>query len=260
MTYEEYRQYMKDFFEKYYAKLSQDEINIKLPLDESTKEMWSDDADPSEEWKKWKLVPSVIKEDELEALEKEIGVKLPLSLRAFLTVYHHYFEEPVGRNSLFKPFEAVKNAWNPMLVKFGYLPFTWDGESYHIRCIKLREMPEEEKCGIYQIEHEILFDFDEDTAAQEEIDKNMKFVSENLLTYLDEILNDRDCDSMYEAAKAAIVKILKEECGITDFDGLVDISNEDPDRLYTALEPIQEQYSLSDDDMEDILDMMEFIL
>lgn len=149
---------------------------------------------------------------------------------------------------------------NPLLAKFGYLPFTWDRESYHIRCFKLREMPDEEKCGIYQIDHEVLFELDEDTATQEEIDENMKLVSENLLTYLDEILNDRDRDSMYEAAKAAIAKVLKEKCGITDFDGLVDISNEDPDRLYTTLEPIQEKYSLSDDDMEDILDMMEFIL
>ena len=260
MTYAEYQQYMKNFFEQYYHMMSQSEIAITLSLDETKREMWSDDADPQKEWKKWKLVPAAIKEEEIEDLEREISIKLPLSLRAFLTVYHHYFENPIGRNSLYKHFESVKNAWNPILVRFGYLPFTWDKEKCYIRCIQLKEMPDEEKCGIYQIDHEVLFDFDEDEVTQEEVDGNMKFVSRNLLTYLDEILNDRDRDTMYEAAKKAIAKTLKEECGITDFDSLVDKCDDDPDSIYNALEPIQEQYSLSDDDVENILDMMEYIL
>ena len=163
MVDKEYRQYMKHFFEQYYHKLSQNEINIKLPLDESEKEMWSDDANPKEEWKKWKLVPATISEKEIEDLENEIAVKLPLSLKAFLTVYYHYFEDPIGRNSFSEPFEAIENAWNPILVRYGYLPFTWDKDGYYIRCIKLEQMPDEEKCGIYQIDHELLFNFDEKT-------------------------------------------------------------------------------------------------
>jgi len=108
MNYTEYQQYMKIFFEQYYFKLSQDEHGIMLPLDETEKEMWSDDADQKKEWKKWKLVSAAINEKEIEDLEKEIAVKLPFSLRAFLTVYHHYFESPIGRNSLFEHFEAIK--------------------------------------------------------------------------------------------------------------------------------------------------------
>lgn len=53
-------------------------------------------------------------------------------------------------------------------------------------------MPEEEKCSIYQIDHEILFDFDEKTVEKYQIDENMTFISQNLLTYLDEILNDKE--------------------------------------------------------------------
>ena len=62
-------------------------------------------------------------------------------------------------------------------------------------------MPEEEKCGIYQIDHEVLFDFDENTVMPEEIDQCMELISENLLTYLDEILHDRDRDSLHAASK-----------------------------------------------------------
>ena len=68
MTYTEYQEYMRNFFEQYYQKLSQDEICIKLPLQEDEKEMWSDDADPNEEWKKWKLVPAMIQEEEMKEL------------------------------------------------------------------------------------------------------------------------------------------------------------------------------------------------
>lgn len=257
MTYVEYQQYMRNFFEQYYQKLSRDDAPM-LPLGDNEKEMWSDDADPESEWKKWKLVPTAIEDGEIEALEKDIAVTLPLSLRAFLTVYHHYFESPIGRNPFSKHFEAIRNAWNPLLVKFGYLPFTWDEEGYFIRCIRLAEMPKEEKCGIYQIDHEILFDFDEETVTQEEIDENMKFLSQNLLTYLDEILHDKDVDSMWKAAQKAIVTTIREKFGITDFDALVEKNDEDPGCIFEALRPIQEQYSLTDSEVEDFLDMLEY--
>jgi len=258
MTYAEYREYMKNFFEQYYDKLSQDEINIKLPLGNTAKEMWSDDAEPEKEWKKWKMIPSSVREEQIGELEREIGAKLPLSLKAFLTVYHHYFENPIGRNSLSNPFEGILNAWNPVLVRCGYLPFAWDKDGYFIRCIRLEEMPDEEKCGIYQIDHEILFDFDEETVTQKEIDENMEFVSQNLLTYLDEILNDRDPESVKKAAKNAIVSVLKEKCEIVDYDSLMDRMEEDPDSIYETLRPVQEQYSLTDDDMDGILELLEY--
>jgi len=249
---------MKSFFEQYYHKLSQDDISIMLPLGEEAKEMWSDDADPETEWKKWRLVPAAIKEDEIKELEKEIGTKLPLSLKAFLTVYHHYFEDPIGRNPLSEHFEGLLNAWNPVLVRCGYLPFTWNEGGYFIRCIRLKDMPDEEKCGIYEIDHEILFEFDEETVTPEEIDENMRFVSQNLLIYLDEILNDRDVESMQKAAKKAIVNVLRDQCKIMDYDGLVDQMEEEPDSVYEALRPVQEQYSLTDDDVDSILELLEY--
>jgi hypothetical protein len=95
----------------------------------------------------------------------------------------------------------VREAWNPALVRCGYLPFAWDKGGYFIRCIRLEKMPEEEKCGIYQIDHEVLIDFDENAVTSEEIDQCMKLISENLLTYLDEILHDRDYDSLQRLQK-----------------------------------------------------------
>ena len=152
--------------------------------------MWSDNADPNEEWKVWKLIPSTATEQDVENLEKTIETKLPQCLKAFLTVYHHYFDAPIGENPISAPFEAVLDAWNPLLVKHGYLPFTWDEEGYYIRCIDLANMPNEEQCGIYQIDHEILFSLDEDTTKRANITQNMEYLSQNLFTYLESILND----------------------------------------------------------------------
>ena len=255
MNYAEYQEYMRNFFEQYYQKLSQKEINVRLPLGEAEKEMWSGDANPDDEWKKWKLVPAMISDEEIKELEKEIGVALPLSLKAFLTVTHHCFDNPIGRNSVAKHFEGVRNAWNPVLVRCGYLPFAWDKEGYFIRCIRLKKMPEEEKCGICQIDHEVLFDFDENKVTPEEIGQKMKLISENLLTYLDEILHDRDCDSLQEASQKAVIRVLKEECGLQNYDEFSDKIDDDEefDKIIAALKPIQKQYSISDDDLEEML-------
>ena len=184
MTDTQMYSFMRDFFERYYQRLGQDGDGIALlrPLEEPDRAMWREDADPDEEWKAWKLIPSTVTDQDIEKLETDIGAKLPRCLRAFLTVYHHYFDGPVGVNPISAPFEAVRNAWNPLLVKHGYLPFTWDADGYYIRCMDLANMPDEARCGICQIDHEILFSLHEDTAQRVEIAQDMEYLSQNLLT------------------------------------------------------------------------------
>ena len=192
MTDTQARQFMKNFFERYYQKLEQegDGISVMLPLDEADRDMWREDADPNEEWKAWKLIPSTVTDQDIETLEKTIGINLPQCLNALLTVYHHYFGDPVGVNPVSAPFKAIRNAWNPLLVKHGYLPFTWDGDGFYIRCIDLTNMPNEEQCGVCQIDHEVLFSMDEETVQKEEIAQNMEYLSQNLFTYLESILDN----------------------------------------------------------------------
>lgn len=119
-------------------------------------------------------------------------------------------------------------------------------------------MPNEERCGIYQIDHELLFDFDEETIEKQQIDKNMEFISHNLLTYLDDILNDKDKDSLMEAAQKAVLSALKNECGIVNFKDFVEKRNKNFESINEILKPIQKKYVLSDDDMENILDVLEY--
>ncbi len=192
MTDTQCRQFMKNFFERYYHKLEQIENGIALmyPSEDVDRLMWSEYANPQEEWKKWKLVPSTITEEDMEQLEKAIGVKLPQCLKALLTVYHHYFHYPVGCNPISSPFESFLGVWNPLFVEHGYIPFAWDEEGYCIRCIHLKNMPDEEQCGIYQIDHEILCSMEDDAVQQGELEKNMEYISQNLFTYLETALHE----------------------------------------------------------------------
>lgn len=189
MDKQQCREFMKDFFEKYYEKLNNEHDGIRLELPEIDERMCASKADEAEEWRKWKLVPSDISEEELNELEIEIGAKMPAVLRTFLSTYFHYFEYPIGRNSIDDKFSAVHNAWNPMLVRFGYIPFAWDEEGYFIRCINMNDMPEEDKCEVCQIDHEIMFGFDENTVTKEEIDENMCYLADNFCDYLNKILD-----------------------------------------------------------------------
>lgn len=126
--------------------------------------------------------------------------------------------------------------------------------------MQLANMPTEEACGIYQIDHEVLFDFDEETVTQEEIEENMEFLSDNLLTYLDEILHDKDRDSLHRALMNAVLTVLNDNFGIEDSDMLEMKIEEDYDSIFDALLPVMEKYDLSEDDVEDILEEVEYWL
>lgn len=183
MTTEEQKSAIKNFFEKYYE---MHEILTILP--DVPKEMLAGE-DTGEEWQKWKLIPATVSDEDIADLEKGLGIKLPDVLKIFLTTYFHLFYAPVGGHSVDEPFDGINNAWNPLLVKAGYLPFTWDKEGYFIRCIDLANMPDEDTCAVCQIDHEILFDFDEDTAGREDIEPEMEVVADNFMKYLESLLD-----------------------------------------------------------------------
>lgn len=127
------KKFMTDFFEKYYDRLySEDEFFVTLPG--VPENMIADKQGGSDGgWRVWKLVPSSVTEQELSALEADFGVKFPDAVKEFLSVYHHLFDNPIGRNSTDKKFYGIKQAFNPHLTANDYLPISWDEEHYFIR-------------------------------------------------------------------------------------------------------------------------------
>ncbi|MDE7326970.1 MAG: SMI1/KNR4 family protein [Lachnospiraceae bacterium] len=193
MDAQEIRSVIKKFFETLYEKMKDvDEVLVKIPVVEGNEPMWEEGCVPDEEeWVTWRLLKAQVDDKEIAALEEEIGVKLPQVLKIFLTTYYHYFDG-VGRNPVENKFEGILGAWNPMLVRNGYLPFAWDAKGYFIRCMDLANMPEEEKCPIVQIDHEVMFDFDEDHTGREELEEVMEPVAENFFAFLNAVLNGEE--------------------------------------------------------------------
>lgn len=194
MNTEEIKSYIKKFFESLYEKRKNvDEVLVKIPVIEGNEPMWEEGAVPDEdEWVTWRLLPAQVSGEEIAELEEALGAKLPEVLRIFLTTYHHYFDGGIGRNPVEEKFEGIFNAWNPMLVRNGYLPFAWDEEGYFILCMDLEHMPDEESCPIVQIDHEIMFDFDEDTTGRAELAGEMQPVADNFFAYLEGLLLEED--------------------------------------------------------------------
>lgn len=196
MTLEQNKVYMKNFFERYYEKLyNKNKMYVTLPG--VPDEMTLENGEMDKEWKVWKLVPSTITNTDLNRMEDTYHIKLPIVLKAFFTAYHHFFEEPIGRHSINRPFFGFENSFNPILANCDFLPFAWDGEHYFIRCIDLSNMPTEEKCPIVEIDHEVMFNLIfsaeklGENVTRDVFMKNMKPVAQNFYEFLKEVFNDR---------------------------------------------------------------------
>ena len=191
MNVKETKTFIKSFFESLYEKEKNEaEVLVKIPAEKENEPMWAEGAVPDKsKWVTWRLVPAQVSDEEIAALERQIGVALPQVLKIFLTTYFHYFGGEVGRNPIENKFSGFLYAWNPILVRNGYLPFGWDNDMYFIRCMDLKNMPNEEKCQIVEIDHEILFDFDTDTTKRDELASKMRPVAENFFIYLKNLLN-----------------------------------------------------------------------
>lgn len=178
------RDYIKQGFETYYAKYSQvtEEGFCRWMRPDVPAEMKVVDTD--EEWSTWKLVPSIVSEDHIGGMEEEYGLTFPEWYKAFISTYHHYFDV-IPEQAVDEPLDNVRHMYNPLLCRLGYLPFTWDEEYGKIWCIDLREDAGEGYGAIYEIEHEILFDLDEERTDQAKLKESLVFLYPDFKAYFD---------------------------------------------------------------------------
>ncbi|MFA4135777.1 MULTISPECIES: SMI1/KNR4 family protein [unclassified Brevibacillus] len=184
------KEYIKNAFEAYYARYNQvtEEGFCRWMRPDVPDVMKVADID--EEWSRWKLVPSTVSQEDVAALEEEFGLNFPEWYKAFISTYYHYFDV-IPEQGIDEPFDRIKDMYNPLLCKLGYLPFSWDTEYGKIRCIDLQESPDEEKCGIYEIDHEILFEMDEENTERNELKESLIFLYPNFKTYFEHTFLER---------------------------------------------------------------------
>lgn len=187
---EEYRTEIKKILDEYYELLKvydKTEIQVldyvEIPEGMFTGEVEIDTRYNNVEFRTWKMIPSDVTEEDIAELEKVIGIRLPDPLRAYYTSYYHLWdwERDLSRNSPTAKMEGIYNAYNELMIKFGYLPFTWIQDSW-ICCMKIDENNQD--CGIYWIDHECLFGFDSETVTAHDIDKAMDFQAKDFCEYL----------------------------------------------------------------------------
>ena len=216
MTQEERTAFIKNGMEALYREFeAADPIYLKSPG--VPEEMRAGPADESG-WYKWKLVPSRVTEADLDGLEKEIGCRLPGLMRTFLsTCYCDFRDAELCRQRPDKPFETIQNAWNPILVRAGFLPFGWDKNADFICCIDLENMPDEDRCPVVQIDHEVLFDLGE-TADREALLPHMEPVAPSFRAFLEEIFSGYFAKRGREAAREYLEGLREafDDAGLTE--------------------------------------------
>ncbi len=130
---EEYRTEIKKILDEYYELLKvYDKTEIQVPdFIEIPNGMFTGEVEEVSKYnitlRTWKMIPSDVTEEDIAELEKEIGVRLPDSLRAYYTSYYHLwdFERNLSINSPVAKMCGIYNAYDELMIKFGYLPFTW---------------------------------------------------------------------------------------------------------------------------------------
>ena len=187
---EEYRDEIKKILDEYYELLRihnkfliQVFENYKLPDGMFTGEI-EVDTEYNLKFKTWKMIPSDVTEEDISKLEKEIGIRLPAPLRAYYTSYYHLWDWQINLsgNSPKAKMIGIYEAYNTLMIHFGYLPFSWDNQYGCLFCMKFDENNNE--CGIYSIDHEEMFGFEPETATLQDIEKVMRFEAENFCEYL----------------------------------------------------------------------------
>lgn len=188
---DEYRAEIKKILDEYYELLkihNKYEIqivgDIKIPDGMFTGEVEFDTEYKDLKLRTWKMIPSDVTEEDIAQLEKVIGIRLPDPLRAYYTSYYHLWdwERDLSKNSPTAKMDGIYNAYNELMIQFGYLPFTWDNQYGCLFCMKFDENNND--CGIYMIDHEEMFDFDAETVTAQDIEKVMRFEAKDFCDYL----------------------------------------------------------------------------
>ncbi len=187
---EEYRAEIRKILDEYYELLKiydKTEIQVldyvEIPDGMFTGEVEIDDK-YNVELRTWKMIPSDVTEDDIAELEKVIGMRLPDPLRAYYTSYYHLWDcqRNLSENSPTAKMNGIYDAYSKLMIKFGYLPFTWDNEGGWLFCMKFDGNNQD--CGIYWIDHEELFSFHAETVTAQDIEKVMDFQAKDFCEYL----------------------------------------------------------------------------
>ena len=122
--------------------------------------------EPSNDWRGWKPIDSIITDDDLDRVETKIGYPLPQSYREFLK-YKHFYELDTTDSAVNFPQHLpdkdlkflISFAFDYMIPELiihkGYIYFA-DFEDYGLLCFNTNEQRENNEYPIVYIDHDDL--------------------------------------------------------------------------------------------------------
>jgi hypothetical protein len=153
--------------EKCLDEMSKEKILMMMPGD-IPEEMLDRSIEPSDDWRGWKPVNSIVDDHDLDEVEKKIGHKLPLTYREFLK-YKHWYSLRIPDRSVNFPHhkpdkklsflsDYVFEYMEPeLIIGRGYIYFA-DFEDYGLLCFDTNQKAENNEYRIVYIDHEDLDD------------------------------------------------------------------------------------------------------
>lgn len=131
-------------------------------------EMWAGPVE-ADGWVEWKLSRSTVKSGEIDALESELGIRLPPLFRAYFLSRFQLFREVHSakhpRHSIFMPevpssgpldpLRQTLRAWSALLDS-GYAAFATWNDGWGPVCFDLDSQRKDGECPIVWMDHEVL--------------------------------------------------------------------------------------------------------
>ena len=146
-------------------KMSETPISMMTPA-EVPEEMQDDSIEQIDDWSGWKPINSIIEDEDIDSLEREIGLPLPFSYREFLKT-KHFFELQIPNGSVNLPgmlpdkglsflkklvFETMEPG---LLIGKGFIYFA-DFEDYGLLCFNTNVKADQNEYPVVFIDHEEL--------------------------------------------------------------------------------------------------------
>lgn len=121
-----------------------------------------------EGWVEWRVMPSTLREAELQAFENEFRVQFPPVFRAYLLSRSQLFDQvrsrryeqlifmtdtPAGKP--LKPLRRLMEGWQP-LIDAGFIPFAEWGDGWGPMCFDAVQRRADGDCPVAWVDHEVL--------------------------------------------------------------------------------------------------------
>ena len=143
-------------------------------------EMWDGEVN-SDGWVAWKMLPSTLKEADIEHLEEEFGVRFPPLFRAYMLARFQLFDQvhsqkydqlifmtAVPSRCPLKPLRTLLQSWGA-LNSAGFNPFAEWGDAWGPMCFDAQERDSEGDCPIVWMDHELLCPLGGERCKQREV-------------------------------------------------------------------------------------------